>query len=224
MTDRTEGIEQQVRQAVEGETVDVRDSVRKITLKALSSGDLDKAELRRVMDAVVKGGLHGDAAAGKPGRQALREAMQGLDEALAAAAAATQLALQEAAGRGDEFSKHELKRVLDDLQGLEALFIDTLSQAADTTSGLAATTLRELAEHARHSGTAVGRQVRGTLTELSDSLLQAAKSQVKSGGQTLQAGGALLANLAAGFLAGIADRLQPTAPNKSEPPRKDSDD
>ena len=47
---------------------------------------------------------------------------------------------------------------------------------------------------------------------------------VKSGGQTLQAGGALLANLAAGFLAGIADRLQPTAPNKSEPPRKDSDD
>ncbi len=226
MNEKMDNITQQVQTVLEQEPLDVRERVRRITLTALSSGQLDKTQWRQVMDAVLQGGLQGRSGTGSADRQALREAVRGLDEALAAAAEATQLALQEAAGRSSEFSNTELKRVRDDLQGLEALFIDTLSQAADKAGGHAATTLRELAAHGRHSGTAVGRRVTEALAQVSDSLLQTARSQVETGRQSLQSGGALLANLAAGFLAGIADRLQPDARADAnrEPPRKDADD
>jgi len=204
----SETIEQQVQTTLEDKTADVRDAVRQITLKALSDGQLDTVALRRVMDAVVKGAQHGAANRGEHGRQALSDAIKGLDEALAAAAEATQLALQEAAGRSSEFSRHEIERTLNDLRGLESLFIETLNDAARSATGFAEATLRDLAGHARNSGTAVDQRVTAALAQLGDAIAGTAKTQLETGTQTLRREGALLASMAAGMLAGIAERLQ----------------
>ena len=204
----TETIEQQVQITLEDKTADVRDAVRQIALKALSGGELDMAVLRRVMDAVVKGAQRGAASRGEQGRQALSDAMKGLDEALAAAAEATQLAAQESADRTSDFSRHELERTHDNLKGLESLFIETLNDAAKNATGFTEATLRDLAGHARSSGTAVGQRVTATLTQLSDAIAGTVKTQLEDGTQTPRKEGALLASLASGMFAGIAKRLK----------------
>lgn len=212
---KTDTIEQEIRTAVEDDAVDVRETVRQITLKALSDGALDMAAMRRVMKAVVSGARSGAAQRPEHERQALGDAMKGLDEALAAAAQATQLAVQEAAGRTAEFSRHELGRALEDLKGLESQFLDTLSTAASGASDLAATTLRDLVTHARSSGTVVGRHVTTALGQLADTMATAAKDRADAGVGSLRQGGAALAGMAAGLLTGIAEHLQSPSGEKS---------
>jgi len=209
-------IEQEVQAAVAVSEGDVREDVRRITLAALSDGRLDADAIKRVMSAVLQGAQQGTQALGEQGHHALAEAMNGLDEALGVAAEATDLALREAAARGGEFSRHELRRSLDDLAGLEALFIETLKNAAESATGFAATTLRDFADHARSSGTFVGGKVRESLAQLRHTLGDLARAQVEAGAHGLRSSSALLANIAAGFLAGIAQRLEPDKTRKAD--------
>ncbi len=146
MSTNPDRVEQEVQAAVTGAQSDVREDVRRITLEALSDGRLDADAIRRVMHSVMHGAQSGT-------------------EALGAAAEATDLALRQAAARGSEFSRQELRRSLDDLAGLEALFIETLKNAATGATGLAATTLHDFAEHARSSGTYVGGKVEESLAQ-----------------------------------------------------------
>ncbi|HRP75786.1 MAG TPA: hypothetical protein PK725_05860 [Rhodocyclaceae bacterium] len=216
MSTNPDRVEREVQAAVAGGESDVREDVRRITLEALSDGRLDADAIRRVMHSVMHGAQSGTEVLGEQGRQALSEAMKGLDEALGAAAEATDLALREAAARGSEFSRQELRRSLDDLAGLEALFIETLMNAAKGATGLAATTLHDFAEHARSSGTYVGGKVEGSLAQLRHTLGDLARAQVEAGAHGLRSGSALFANIAAGFLAGIAQRLDPDRVSKTD--------
>lgn len=212
-------VEREVEAAVTASEGDVREEVRRITLAALSNGSLDTDAIKRVMHSVLHGAQQGTKALGEQGHQALSEAMNGLDEALGAVAEATDLALREAAARGGEFSRQELRRSLDDLAGLEALFIETLKTATESATGFAATTLRDFADHARSSGTFVGGTVRESMAQLRHTLGDLARAQVEAGAHGLRSSSALLANIAAGFLAGIAQRLEPdkTRPTDSDP-------
>jgi len=216
MSANPDRVEQAVQAAVAGEEGDVREEVRRITLEALSDGRLDTDAVRRVMHSVMHGARQGAEALGEQGRQSLSDAMQGLDEALGAAAEATDLALREAAARGSEFSRQELRRSLDDLAGLEALFIETMKNAAKGATGFASTTLHDFAEHARSSGSYVGGKVEASLGQLRHTLGDLARAQVEAGVHGLRSGSALLANIAAGFLAGIAQRLEPEKPGKAD--------
>lgn len=201
-------LEAQVQAEFENETTTIAEKVRAITLQALSNGELDKTSLKRVISAVIAGVQRGVAQRAEQGVPALKEAIRGLDEALAAAAEATQLALQEAAGRSTDFSRQALKNTADDLVAMESLFIEILADRAKNAAGFARATLSGLAEHARASGTAVGVQVDSALTQLTRALAETAHEQVETGAQTLRKEGALLAGLAAGMLKGIAERLQ----------------
>jgi len=218
MTPTTKEIEQQVQAALASDTATISERVRAITLQALSSGELDKKALKQVVAAVVKGAQQGATHRAERGALALKEAMRGLDDALAAAAQATQFAIGEAAGRTGEFSRRALKQAADDLAALESLFIETLGSAAKSATGIARTTLRELADHARASGTAVGGQVESALSQLAHAIADTAREQVESGTQALLKETAMLAGLAAGALRGIADRLQSTPVHKTARP------
>jgi len=144
--------------------------------------------------------------------------MQGLDAALAAAAEATQLAIQETAGRSNEFSRQGLKKTVDDLAALESLFVKTVAEAAKNTAGAAQTGMRELLGHFNASGTAVGSQVKTALAQLGSAITDTAHGQVETGTETVRKEGALLAGMAAGILRGIAERLQPapSSPHKDK--------
>lgn len=204
-------IEQQVEAAFSSEVAAISERVHAIVLQALSTGALDNEAFKQVMAAVVKSAQQGATGRAEHGAQALVEALHGLDTGLAAAAEATQLAIHEAAGRADAFSRQGLKRAADDLAAVESLFIEVLVSAAREASGVAKQTLQDMVEHARASGTAVGGRVESALAQLANTLSDTARAQGKVGAQTLRNEGVLLAGLAAGVLKGIAERLQ-TAP------------
>ena len=208
MTQDTDRIAREVEDAVADDVAGVSARVRQITLKVLSEGQLDGAALKSVMDAVVAGAKKGVERPDPSNAEALREAMRGLDDALASAAEATGLAVQEAASRSSEFSKQSLKQSLDDLGSLEKLFIETLGEAARHSTGHVRDTLHGLAEHARNSGTAVGGRVQGAVSQLAQAMTDMTQEQMQAGAHTLRQQGALLAGIAAGFLKGVADRLQ----------------
>lgn len=202
-----EEIELRVQGAIATDTAAIAAQVRAITLDALTRGHLDTDALKRVSLAVVKGAREGAAPLGEHGGQALKEAMRGLDEALAGAAEATQLAIQEAAGRTSEFSRQGLKRAADELARLETLFIEMLQDATRDTRGAVQFTFAELAEHARSSGSAVGQRSRIALEQLTQAVTSGAREQAKKGTEVVHHEAALLAGLAAGLLEGIAARL-----------------
>ncbi|MDD3610527.1 MAG: DUF2934 domain-containing protein [Halothiobacillaceae bacterium] len=203
-----EEIEQQVQGALATEPAAIAAQVRAITLDALTRGHLDTDALKRVTAAVVKGAREGATPLGEHGGQALKEAMRGLDEALAGAAEAAQLAIQEAAGRTSEFSRQGLKRAADDLATLQTLFIETLQEAERDAQGVAQETFSELIEHARSSGSAVGQRTRIALEQLAQAVTSGARDQAKKGTEAVRHEAALLAGLAAGLLQGIAARLE----------------
>jgi len=209
MTHDTKKIEQDVQAAIAADAAAITERVRKITLQALSAGGLDGAALKQVMEAVVKGARQGISRPDEKSSAALKDAMRGLDEALAAAATATHLAVQEVASRSDEFSRDSLKKSVDELAALESQFIATLREAARQSSGHIQTTLNNIADHARSSGTVVGGQVKTAVEELAHAVADTTRGQVKAGAQTLSKEASLLAGLAAGVFRGIADRLQP---------------
>lgn len=210
----TKEIEQRIQGALTTDPAAIAAQVRAITLDALTRGSLDAEALKRVTAAVSKGAREGVAHLGEHGSPALKEAMRGLDEALAGAAEAAQLAIEEAAGRTRDFSQQGLKRAADDLAALQTLFAETLQDAARNTRGVAQATFTELAEHARSSGSAVGQRVQSALEQLARTMTETASKQTKKGTEALRHEAALLAGLAAGLLQGIAARLQSTPDEK----------
>ncbi|MCB1901153.1 DUF6781 family protein [Cognatazoarcus halotolerans] len=224
MTQDTDRIERDVEAAVADDASGISERVRQITLKVLSQGQLDSAALREVMGAVVKGAQKGIKRPDEASGTALREAVKGLDQALASAAEATQLAVREAASRSSEFSKQSIRKTMDELGSVESMFIDTLGDAARESTGHVRDTLHGLAEHARNSGTAVGARVRDAVSQLSQAFAGAAHEQMQAGAETLRHQAALMAGIAAGMLRGIAERLQPPAGTAKEEDPKDSQD
>lgn len=205
----TRKIEREVEAAVGADTESIAERVRTITLAALTEGRLDGKSLRDVMNAVLEGAQRGAMPINAERSAAFKEAMHGLDQAMASAAQATQLAMQEAVGRSAEFTREGLRQTLEPFSTLESDFIGALSDAARKTSGEARDTLTELAEHMRHSGTAAGARVRDAIAELARASSSLAWSQFEGGMQTLRNQSELLASLAAGMLRGVADRLHP---------------
>jgi ElaB/YqjD/DUF883 family membrane-anchored ribosome-binding protein len=137
----------------------------------------------------------------------LKQAVSGLDEALSTAAEASKLAMKEAVGRGEDFSEHDLKRSLNDIQGLQDLFVETLRDAASSSKEQLSITLNDLADHAQHSGSAVGEQIETTLKEFAHQLESTGQAELKAGAESLKTTGSLLARLAAGMLEGVSDSL-----------------
>jgi len=191
----------------------VKESVRRITFKALTEGNLDSQSVKKIAEAVVKGAEFGVTNQSMAAKEVLNKAVSGLDEALSKAAEASTLAMKEAAGRGEEFSTHELKRTLNDMQGLEALFIEVLQDGAKASKAQTSTILEELAGHAQNSGTAVGQQLKECLKGLVGEISSTGKSQIKSGVKAAQTTTLLLSKLAAGMLEGLADSIETS--NKS---------
>jgi hypothetical protein len=216
-TSQTEGLEMDetlergVRAVLTDDPAAIAREVRSLTLRALTEGTLEHGAVQRVVHAVVAGATHG-AQGASDGQRALREALHGLDQALAAAAQAIRLTLEEAIGNAGAFSRQTLRRRLEDLSTLESLFIETVSQTASSSAGFTRTTLVDVADHARASGSAVGSAVKEGVTTLGRALAETVSDQVEVTTSVLQREAALLASLTSGVLQGIADRLRGSHP------------
>ena len=210
-SDMEETLERDVRGVLTDDPATIAGEVRNLTLSALTDGNLDRDAIQRVVRAVVAGATTG-AEQATDGRQALQEALSGLDQALAAAAQAIRLTLEEAVSNAGAFSRQTLRRRLEDLSTLESLFVETVSQTASTAAGFTRKTRVEVADHARASGSAVGTAVKEAVTALGRAVAETVSDQVEVTTSVLQKEAALLASITSGVLRGIADRLRGSQP------------
>jgi hypothetical protein len=149
-------------------------------------------------------------------RQAISEALAGLDQALRTSAEAGQVALKELASTGRNFSDTELKQALSNLRKLEEDFFSTVGQVADAASERVRPELREALAAARRSGTETGRQVAGVMSDFAQRFSVASLDATVSGLEMASEFGARLAELASGVLSGVADALRAQKTDRDE--------
>lgn len=224
-TDNTP-LETRVREAV-AHGANVQEAVRRLTLEALSAHSLNLDSIRSIMKAVVQGARDGiephvqqTTNAARAAQMRIEEAVAGLDAALAQFAEASKLALEEAASRAQKFSGSDLARTRAELEALETLFVETLQNSATATKGFAADTLRDLAEHAKRTRTAVGEQVKTTLAAFTQQMNAVTHAQLESSVELARATSSMVRQIAAGMLSGLAERIKPTA-RTDTPPKAD---
>ncbi|MDN5753854.1 MAG: hypothetical protein L0H15_11355 [Nitrosospira sp.] len=211
----TATLETEVRNAI-AQGGDVKRAVQHMTVKALSSQHHDLESLRRIMTAVMQGVREGaQQNLQHPNAQAhtaltpIRDAVAGLDAALAQFAEASKLALEEATGRAQKFSNEELTRVRADLESVEPVFLDVVQASAASAQKAVSEILHDLVAHAKRNGTAVGSQLKDTLAALNHQMTSVGHTRFEAGMQLTHAITDLMRQVAAGVLTGIAERVKP---------------
>ncbi len=219
----TSTLEAEVRDTVE-QGNDVQEKVRQLTLRVISSRSLDINSVRQTADAVLRGAQTGvqkelqhSSAQTHIARDHLKQAVSGLDVALAQFAEAAKLAVEEAAGRAQKYSSEDLKRARADLASLETMFVETLQSSASAARNAAGDILHDLAAHTRTHGSAVGTQLKETLSVFAHHIGAAGRAQVGVGLHLAKNTADLVRQIAAGVLTGLADHIKPgPSQNKGE--------
>lgn len=201
--DQQHNIEDEVRAAVASGT-DVHRHIKAITLKALTRRELDIKNIQQVTEAVGQGINEGMATQGEHGKEVFMQAATALDDALAIAAEASKLAIEEAASRVSEYSQHDFNDAIKELQSMEGSFLDTLGKIAKGGNQVAAGIAGDFIAHAGQSGTAVGRQTLAAMDAMKD-LPGIGRDILMSG---TVAAASTLAQIGSGILLGIAESLQ----------------
>lgn len=208
-TNQQQDIKDAVRAAVKSGD-DVHQQVKDITLKALTKRQLDIENIKSVTEAVIKGTNEGMTDHGKHGKEVFMQAATALDDALATAAEASALAVEEAASKVAEYSEHDFNDAIKDIQDMEGMFIDTLEKVAKDSNQVVADIIGDFIAHTRQNGTSVGEQTLIALDALKD-LPKISKDIILS---STVATTSTLAQIGSGILLGIAESLKPSHSNK----------
>ena len=206
--DQQQEVQDAVRAAVKSGT-DVHQQIKAITLKALTKRQLDIENINSVTEAVGNGINEGMSTQGEHAKEVFMHAATALDDALAIAAEASKLAIEEAASRVNEYSEHDLNDAIKDLQGMEKSFLGTLEKIAKGSNQVVADIVSDFIAHTGKSGTAVGNQTLIALEALKD-LPQISKEIIVA---STVATASNLAQIGSGILLGIAESLQ-SSPSK----------
>jgi hypothetical protein len=198
---------------------DIRAQVHELTLRALQSRRFDRNGIREVVRAVTEGTALGAERKHTGMRQAMSEALQGLDQALRTSAEAGQAALKQLTSSGRSFSDTELKQALSNLKKLEEDFLSTVGQVADATSENVRPELRAALRNVKSAGTATGKQVAMTMGEFAQSFGAASFEATLTGLETAADFGQRFTLIASGILSGMAEalRTEPRTEPKTEP-------
>ncbi|MDO9167874.1 MAG: hypothetical protein Q7U18_02090 [Methylobacter sp.] len=207
--DQQRDVKGAVRAAVKSGT-DVHQQIKEITLKALTARQLDMENIKSVTETVINGINEGMTSHGEHGKEVFMQAATALDDALAIAAEASALAIEEAAAKVAEYSEHDFNDAIKDLQDREGVFLDTLEKVAKGSNQVVADIVNDFIAHSRQSGTAVGEQTLIALEALKD-LPRISKDIIIS---STVATTSTLAQIASGILLGIAESLQPSHSKK----------
>ena len=206
--DQQQEVQDAVRAAVKSGT-DVHQQIKAITLNALTKRQLDMENIKSVTEAVGNGINEGMATQGEHAKEVFMHAATALDDALAIAAEASKLAIEEAASRVNEYSEHDLNDAIKDLQGMEKSFLGTLEKIAKGSNQVVADIVSDFIAHTGQSGTAVGKQALTALEALK-ALPQISKEIIVA---NTVATASTLAQIGSGILLGIAESLQ-SSPSK----------
>lgn len=202
---------------------DIRERMRELTLQALRERRFDRSGIQEVIRAVTQGAAPGVERERVDLRQALSEALDGLDSALRTSAEAGQTALKQLADTGRGLSEGDLKQAIDRLRKLEEDFFSTVGQVADAAGEQVRPELREALTAARRAGTETGRQIASVLSEFAQRWSLASLDATVTGLERANEFGTRCGELASGILAGLAEALR-TRNDLHTPPPTDKQD
>lgn len=209
-------LEADVKHAIE-QGRDVQEQVRQLTLRRISARSLDIESLKQISASVLRGAraavqkeLDLSSAQADTASIQLKQAVAGLDGALAQIVSAARLAVQEAAGRAQKFSGEDLANTRADLQNIETMFLETLQTSASSAKDVAGEILQDIVAHSRTQGSAVGAQLKETLSVFTHQLGATGRTQAAAGLHLAQATSDLLRQITAGVLTGVAEHIKPS--------------
>jgi uncharacterized protein YicC (UPF0701 family) len=211
----TGNLEAEVRNTVE-QGYDVQEKVRQLTLRIIGAHSLDIESVQQTASAVLRGARAGvqkelqrSSAQTQVARDRLKQAVTGLDRALAQFAEAAKLAVEEAAGKAKKYSSEDLKRARADLASLEKMYLETLQSSASAAKDAAGEILHDLAAHTRTHGSAVGAQMNETLTVIARELGAVGRAQVDVGLHLAKNTSDFMRQFTADVFTGLAEQVKP---------------
>lgn len=184
----------------------IEKNIRNIVVQALKEGKIEPQYIKQTLSEVIEGAREG-AALQSDTENTLKQVIVGVDDALTHVAGTSKLAIEEASGKLQEFSDHDLKRALNDLETLESLFLDTLNEVASKGQETTHQTLRDLSLHFQNNGTLAGNAAKEILTDLHNNLSKEGRLQKIQLANIATSTGATVSHIASGLFAGIAESL-----------------
>lgn len=193
-----------VRQAA-GEAGDLRVRVRQLVTDAILKREADPKEIKAVMQATVEGLGVGLAQRGNHAGEALKEAVAGMDEAVAKTVYALRMSVEESWSQGKKFADEDLRVALDAVKNLEDDMVGTLKRTGEKSQGVLKDEFGKLREHLVRTGTDTGGQVRDTLDTLNGKLAAASAGAMDDAMKNMKEASGRLAAVTSGVLRGLAD-------------------
>jgi gas vesicle protein len=194
----------------------LRDRARQITLDALKDGKLSLEEIRNIGQAITEGVSLGLAGRGGELKSGLKEAVNGMDEAIGQAAQRVSMTFREAIERGKDFNEMELKSSIERMRDLERDFVESLKDVAGKSGGKLREELTEISGHLGRTGTDTGGRVKESLSALYTTLNAQAGSTSSTLQDAARTTAARLADLASGVLAGFSEAMKHKPEKRAE--------
>ena len=204
---------QQLKEAVR-QTVasgrDLQSHISELVFSALSTATarIDLAHLQRVTRAALEGVGEGAQAGAAGSAEVIRKSVAGVEDALLKTAGVSHLAIEEAAGHVEEFSKTDLRRAVDELASLQELFLNVLGDVAKAGSKTAATAFTDIQRHIRDSGGVLGTMLADNARDLQGLFPPVAREGLQAGVESAGKAAEQMARMAGGLLTGIARGLE----------------
>lgn len=208
MTTKTRNISKAAHDAVM-HSKHIEKDIRHLVTDVLKEGKIEPEAIKQVLNEVVEGACSAANVKSGDNLEALKQVVTGIDNALSQFAEVSKLAIEEASSHLQEFSDHDLKRAMQDLQDLEVMFFDTLSDVAHKGHEGTHNALKQLLNHLQDSGSSVGRSVNDILSGLRRDFAAGGRLDDIQAADIAKAAGAIFARVSSGILAGIADTLEP---------------
>ena len=202
---------------------DLQSHVSELVFSALSTATarFDPAHIRRVARAALEGVSAGAPTGSADSAAVIRKSVAGVEDALLKTAGVSRLAIEEAAGHVEEFSKPDLRRAVDELASLQELLLNVLGDVAQAASKTASITFTDIQRHIRDSGGALGTMLADNARDVQDLFPQGVRESLQTGADTAGRAAEQLGRMAGGLLAGIARGLEESA--RKSPPEADLD-
>jgi hypothetical protein len=202
---------------------DLQSHVSELVFSALTTATahIDPEHLRRVIRAALEGVGEGAQTGGTGSAGVIRKSVAGVEDALLKTAGVSRLAIEEAVGHVEKFSKTDLRRAVDELASLQDLFLNVLGDVAKAASKTAAVTFADIQRHIHDSGGALGAMLTDNTRDLQELFPPVARDGLQAGMESAGKAAEQLGRMASGVLAGIAGGLE--EPDRKPPSDTDAD-
>jgi hypothetical protein len=195
----------------------LRNTVRDLTLQALQSRELTLAQIKQVVKSVTEGVNMGAVGAKIDVEKTISESLAGMDEALLKAVQASQIALQQLTGAGQEYEQSQLKQVLNDLERLEDEFLSTVKQASDSANEQIRKQWASVLKDVKGPQTDTGQQVQQMVQEFGKRMQANVRESRETAFKATHALTQNFATLASGVLIGLTEGLQQKSGAQRDP-------